>query len=62
MADDPQTMALILIISEMRKRLGLKKGDFPVASQRVETGSDGTDWQDAYVRTLEHLIDDPLDP
>ena len=48
--------AIMLVIGEMRDKLGLKPGDFPIAYKRVTTGSDGTGYQNRYVQTLESLI------
>lgn len=51
-----QIDALCLAFSDMRKALGLKPESFPTAYDRVTEGSDGTGYQNTYVRCLEHLI------
>ncbi len=53
---DPRLTAITLVLSEMRKHLGLKPEDFRVAYNRVTEGSDGTDYQDEYVMMLKLLI------
>ena len=51
-----QIDAISLAFSEMRKALGLKPENFPISHDRVTKGSDGTGYQNTYVRYLEHLI------
>ena len=51
-----QIDAIGLAFSEMRKALGLKPENFPIAHARVTEGSDGTGYQNTYVPYLEQLI------
>lgn len=52
----PKFDAITLVLSALIKQLGLKPEDFSVAFNRVTEESDGTDYQDEYVRMLKYLI------
>ena len=53
---DPKFTAITIVLTDLRKHLGLKPEDFSVAFNRVTEGSDGTDYQDDYVMMLKNLI------
>lgn len=57
---DAQITALVLVVNNIRRHLGMRPQDFSEALQkRLAAGSDGTPWQDSYCGTLEALMMDP---
>ncbi len=54
--EEARNMAFSLVFSEMRKHIGMRSTDFPIASARVAEGSDGSRFQNEYIPTLSRLI------